>query len=115
MRGNRLIKKVKELQKLYGHDVEILLHKNGGFRDICFDNVNTYQGIRFGTIEPIGDTYVSSEHIIHDIMEARHYGRYRGYEHCTILPHLTAQEHLAAITQVRGGVRYNNDSGAIPF
>lgn len=117
MRGNRLIKEIKALQKHYGHDVEILFRDNVGLRDIGFGaNVVGIQNddyVMYGAIAPIGDTYTSQEHIIRDIMAARHYGRYRGYENCTTFPHLSLQEHLAAVAPITGGERLNNDD--IPF
>ena len=39
MRGNRLIKEIKALQKRYGHDVEIAVRGSIGLQDIDF-NVN---------------------------------------------------------------------------
>ena len=120
MRGNRLIKKIKDLQRRYGHDVEILLHSRAGLRDIDFDinaiSVRSDVNVMFGTIIPLGDTYMSQEHIIHDIMSARHYGRYRGYENCPTFPCLSPQEQLAAVLPVRRGVRFNDDrEDNIPF
>ena len=121
MRGNRLIKEIKALQKRFGHDVEIAVRGSIGLQDIDFNvnitalsNSNDY--IMFGAIMPIGDAYTTPQRFLHDIMAARHWGRYRGYESCTTFPHLTLQEHLAAVTPVMGGVHHNTDNiEDIPF